>query len=810
MFHNVACFDANGKVWPSSRGQYECAASVNLHWHRTAIIEEKIMRRSIEQQNSQPRWQRQMLIIATTLLALMALPATSLAQSEAEDDEYGDNVLEEIIVTSARRREENVQDVPIAVSILSDEVLQDYNIMDLGDVSNIVPNSVISAGRATNSTIIAYIRGVGQNDPLWGFEPGVGVYMDDVFIARPQGALLDVYDVQSIEVLRGPQGTLYGKNTMSGAIKYNTRDIVGDPYARATVEAGNYSRIDLKAAGSAPINDNFYIGGSVAYLSRDGYGEVVVGEFPQLWNEIGEDVSDKDLLAGRVNAAILIGDNSRLKFAFDTVRDDSHARGSQRLNDAWGEPLDSRYDVRSDLPVNLEKVRMHGGSVTFDSDLNINWDMKLIGAYRKSDTDSWIDFETLNQPVFNVLGHYDDNQTSVEAQFNFHNDRWAAVMGAYYYDGDACGAFNVVLGLFGITSLTEGCVKTKSISIYGDATWAMTDNWNLSFGGRWNQDKKTASVFVGNYLGVLQGPETALDPDNIPPNLTLFRVDSDYTNDRKFNDFTPRVSIDYHFNENVMAYFSYTNGFKSGGFDMRGNQAAFPGTVDGYDSENVDNWEIGLKTTALDGDLIFNVTAFLANYTDVQITTQQFVDIGGIPTNATAVLNAGKQKNKGVEIETMWQANEHFRLTAMLGFLDADITEFLGSDPDNPGDIIDISDTADPLFSPDLTALLSAEFFWGMGSGEGYGRLSYAYTDDIKTMNLTPSVGDQDSYGLLDATIAYITQNGKWRFAVNGSNLTNKKYLQAGYDFGSAINYISQLGFYGAPRTWSVSATFTY
>ena len=170
---------------------------------------------------------------------MLAAPVAGFAQSDADEEEYeGDNLLEEVIVTSARRREENVQDVPIAVSLLSNDLLQDYNIMDLGDVSNIVPNSVISAGRATNSTIIAYIRGVGQNDPLWGFEPGVGVYMDDVFIARPQGALLDVYDVQSIEVLRGPQGTLYGKNTLSGAIKYNTRDIVGDPYGARNSGSG--------------------------------------------------------------------------------------------------------------------------------------------------------------------------------------------------------------------------------------------------------------------------------------------------------------------------------------------------------------------------------------------------------------------------------------------------------------------------------------------------------------------------------------------------------------------------------------------
>ena len=305
-------------------------------------------------------------------------------------------------------------------------------------------------------------------------------------------------------------------------------------------------------------------------------------------------------------------------------------------------------------------------------------------------------------------------------------------------------------------------------------------------------------------------PETALDPDNPPPGFILLGVQSDYTNSRTFDDFTPRVSLDYVFNDNVMGYVSFTNGFKSGGFDMRGNQSVFPGTVDGYDSESVDNWEIGLKTTALDGHLMFNVTAFYADYSDVQITTQEFVIINGVPTNATAVLNAGGQTNKGVELESVWRVNDYFQLTGIVGFLNADITEFLTSDPANPGEIIDISNTVDPLFSPDMTALASAEFFWPMGGGDGYGRISYVYTDDLKVMNLTPSVGDQPAYGLLDATIAWTTGNGRWRFALNGTNLTDEEYLQAGYDFGAAINYISQLGFYGAPRTYSISATFTY
>lgn len=371
-------------------------------------------------------------VVAGCMLALsVSMPVWALDDQEdnsnstvAEDES---NLLEEVIVTSARRRDENIQDVPIAVSLLNDKFLEDNNILDLGDISNVVPNSVISAGRATNSTIIAYIRGLGQNDPLWGFEPAVGIYMDDVFLARPQGALLDVYDVESIEVLRGPQGTLYGKNTLAGAIKYNTRDIVGDTYARATALVGSYSQLDLKGTFSTGLTDDFYVGLSIAYLTRDGYGKIVDDTEARPFNKVGQDVSNKDLTAARFNATWLLGDNTRLKFAFDTVKDDSNARGSQRLNDNWGPPLKSSYDTKTDLPITAEKVTMNGGSIKLESDLSDNWGMKLIGAYRESDTNSYIDFETLNAPIFNVLGQYEDNQTSLEAQFNFQNDRWASM-----------------------------------------------------------------------------------------------------------------------------------------------------------------------------------------------------------------------------------------------------------------------------------------------------------------------------------------------------------------------------------------------
>jgi len=183
--------------------------------------------------------------------------------------------IEQVTVT-ARRREESLQDVPVAITALTSDQLLEQNVRTLEDMTAYAPNIKVNAGRATTSTINAYIRGVGQNDPLWGFEPGVGIYLDDVYIARPQGALLDVYDVERIEVLRGPQGTLYGKNTIAGAIKYVTRDIAtDDPALNITATGGSYDQRDLKVSGSAPVvADHLYLGAAVAYLQRDGYGKL--------------------------------------------------------------------------------------------------------------------------------------------------------------------------------------------------------------------------------------------------------------------------------------------------------------------------------------------------------------------------------------------------------------------------------------------------------------------------------------------------------------------------------------------------------
>jgi iron complex outermembrane receptor protein len=718
--------------------------------------------------------------------------------------------IEQVTVT-ARRREESLQDVPVAITALTADQLQEQYVRTLEDMTAYAPNIKVNAGRATTSTINAYIRGVGQNDPLWGFEPGVGIYLDDVYIARPQGALLDVYDVERIEVLRGPQGTLYGKNTIAGAIKYVTRDIATeDPDLNITATGGSYNQRDIKVGGSLPVvADHVYLGAAVAYLQRDGYGELVDDGAPREFNHVGQDVSDKDVLAARANATFVWGDSSKLRLLADTIQDNSNAAGGQRLNSIGGPPLEDRYDQRTDMPVDKDRFIAKGIAATYTQGLTDSLDFKLVGAYREGDGRQFIDFEELNANLFQVPAQYSDDQTSGEVQLTYSGDKVKGVAGVYYFDGTARGAFDASLGGLNLTSLTKGSVDTQSLAVYADTTWTLTDRLNLNVGARWNEDEKEATVFVAQYLGRLPADQTLFDQNNVPAGFTLLAIQSDYTAKRTFSDVSPRLGVDYRLNDNVLTYAGYSAGFKSGGFDMRGNAAANPNTTAGYDSETADNFEVGLKSNWFDDTLQLNLTVFYTPYHDVQIGSQQFVNVNGNPTNATAVLNAGKQLNQGAELESIWRPVPALTLVLNVGYLDAKFEEFLvGCAPPAEGCHRDISSLNEPINSPDWTSFLGATYRWELGAGDLAAHLGYQYRSKTKVANTTASITDQDAYDVLDVGVSYTTASQAWRFALEGKNVLDEEYRVAGYDFGNTN--ISQIGFYGPPRTVAVSATYRY
>jgi iron complex outermembrane receptor protein len=758
--------------------------------------------------------------LALAAAAACSLPVSGPAVAAEPGPQAG--TIEQVTVT-ARRREESLQDVPVAITALTSDQLLEQNVRTLEDMTAYAPNIKVNAGRATTSTINAYIRGVGQNDPLWGFEPGVGIYLDDVYIARPQGALLDVYDVERIEVLRGPQGTLYGKNTIAGAIKYVTRDIItDDPAFNVTATGGSYDQRDIKVGGSAPVvADHVYVGAAVAYLKRDGYGELVDDGAPRTFNRAGQDVSDKDVLAARANATFVWGESSKLRVLADTIQDNSNAAGGHRLNNLVQPALSDRYDQRTDMPVDKDRFISKGIAATYTQGLTDALDFKLVGAYREGDGRQFIDFEELNANLFQVPAQYSDHQASGEAQITYTSDKVKGVAGVYYFDGMAQGAFDLSLGANNFTSLTKGSVDTQSIAIYADTTWALSDKLNLNVGARWNEDDKEATVFVAQYVGRLAANQTFFDQNNPPAGFVRIGLpQSDYTNDRSFSDISPRLGFDYRVTDDLLAYVNYSQGFKSGGFDMRGNQAANPSTQNGYDSETADNYEIGMKSNWLDDTLQLNLTVFYTPYENVQIGSQEFRIVNGVPTNVTAVLNAGEALNKGVELESIWQPVPALTLVLNVGYLEAEFEEFVvGCNPAvvvvpacNPAtNTRDVASLNSPINAPEWTSFLGATYRWELGIGDLSAHAGYQYRSKTKVANTIASITDQDSYDILDVGVAYTTASRAWRFALEGKNVLDEEYRVAGYDFGNLTTpHLSQIGFYGPPRTVALSATYRY
>lgn len=253
-------------------------------------------------------------------IALTAIVIPMTPQAFAENG----LVLEEVTVT-AQRRSQNIQDVPLAVSAISGEELSNRGLSSLDELAQSVPSVTLEASRATNTTLTAFIRGVGQQDPLAGFEQGVALYLDDVYLARPQGTLLDLYDVERVEILRGPQGTLYGRNPVGGAIKYVTRRLGSETEGRVRALVGSYGQTDLVGTFSTPLSDSFRVGATVASFQRDGFGDNVF---------TGGEQYDKDIVGYRLSAEWDLSDAVLVRFSYDDTDDQSSAVAGHRPYDA--------------------------------------------------------------------------------------------------------------------------------------------------------------------------------------------------------------------------------------------------------------------------------------------------------------------------------------------------------------------------------------------------------------------------------------------------------------------------------------------
>jgi iron complex outermembrane receptor protein len=784
-----------------------------------------------------------------------ATPANAQTQGQAAE------ASDQAIVVTARRRNELLLDVPIAVTAYSGEQLNRQGALDITDIGDTTPNVTLEVSRGTNTTLTAFIRGIGQQDPVAGFEQGVGLYLDDVYLNRPQASVLDIYDVERIEVLRGPQGTLYGRNTTGGAIKYVTRRIPTDrAHLSLRTNVGTHGQFDAIASASAPLTSMLRIGASVARLSNTGFGKNLT---------TGDRNYNKDIWAGRGTIELEPSDSVFFRLSGDYTWDDSNPRGGHRLipnlcTTACSLPeapvLSDVFDSQGALNSPKQKVRSGGVALHGEVGLNDWLKFRTITAYRKDRSATPIDFDALPAVDVDVPAIYRNHQFSQEFQLVADKGPLQGVAGAYYLDASAADVFDVRLYtsapavLPGLTAVTRGDVKTKTWAIFGDFTYDITPQLSASLGGRYTNDRRHAQIFRANYL--LGGSPELGGSAPFGVGTQLGAPTSDFDGKRKDTAFTPRASISFKPNPNNNLYISYARGFKGGGFDPRGLTTATPRTDPAvpptaeqiydfmaFDPEKVDSYEAGWKASLLNRRLQFALAVFDAEYKDIQVPGSiGGVTAGGVPTFVGVTTNAGKARFRGVELETNARLAQDFatagdRLTfaGTLGYLDAKYRHFLTVVTRNaqgvpiPATEVDVADFRKIQNTPKWTLSGSLDYDTPLGGGRLNANTTVSYRSSSQQFELRTPGLDQKGFALWDANLVWRSSGNRYEFGLHGKNLANKKYIVAGYNFlsqnpftgdfllngaGQPIPALGKTGvltaFYGNPRQVFLSAAVNF
>ena len=762
--------------------------------------------------------------------AIFCVPTSALAQDQQPPENQASTAAspatpeasadDEAIVVTARRTEENVQRVPGAITAFSEKSLDRIQATDTTGQQGAVPNLNIVQGRGSSNSTNIFIRGIGQPDALQTFDPAVGVYVDDVYLSRIRGNQLDLLDVERVEVLRGPQGTLYGKNTIGGAIKFVTRKPGQEFRATGSIAVGSYNQFELKGAASGPISDTLAAGFAVMRAKRDGFVED---------RNDDREYNNKNTLAGRAAIAYTPSSSLRVDLSADYAHDDAKLNTGAPLNDIVHlftptvivplerDPDHYNFTVETTpgLP-NSTKMTHWGLSGTAAYDVNDQLTLKSITAYRKLRTTDYVDIDATAAEVGDVLVDVHQDQFSQEFQLLYTSDRLSGVAGLYYLDEDITShqeafaddlvnlaAFRGILPdfLLGPSNFPtflrtiDDDLKTNSYAAYANVSYSVTDALRLSAGLRWTRDEK-------DYFRTTSTFSSSLLLNSVAP----------FVFDRKdhWSDVSPMASIDYQFSPSTMAYLRYSKGFKSGGFNGRANEI---GSSTAYDPETANSYEAGLKTT-IARQLRLNVAVFHTGYKDFQARVSELDDSTLPPTPLLSVLNAGKLRICGAELEAVWTPTPQLLLDSQIGYLDAEYKEF-----------DDLRFTSfggsrafqEPAFAPKWTMRFGGQYIFDLGSsggitlgGQARYRSRHALSVDNTFTNTDTEIEGlfQKGYWLADARIVWEDAAKHFEVGLYGNNLFDKLYKTDGQEFSSIGNI--RTVYFGAPRTVTLRLTARY
>ncbi len=728
-------------------------------------------------------------ITAVAGIMLATLPFTATAQQRA--------VLDEIIVT-AQKRAESLQEVPIAVSAFDADSLRLSGVATLDDISHRTPGLTMGRFNAVQPQI--FIRGIGSTDQSASGDQSVGVFIDGVYMGRTGFVDLDFFDLERVEVLRGPQGTLYGKNVVGGAINLITERPSETFDARIEGSIGNFDRRSLRALVSGPLAETLAGKLSLSWTERDGYATSAT---------TGRKLSDEDNVTVRGSLLFTPRDDLDLLVTADYSRDrlagnNRECLGEQFIFFPWfapGSPFApspcSPDPFLNEKTVDGFQDRNVGGmsaTLTWDSNLG---EVTSITAWRKGDYEIQEDFSGSDAPlvVRNAIDEIEQFSQELRLADATEDGRFNWLVGAYGYRADIERVENndfsgndVPIALL-LLQVPPGTVpsfntfyfqenKTTSYAVFGQGTWAFTDDVNLTVGARYTYEKKEADIRGAGF----------------DPTGGFLAAPYDISASKSWNAFTPKVTVDWRPSDEVMLYFSVADGFKSGGFNGTAPDGIAASTP--FDQEEARQFELGLKSELFDRRLRANLTAFHIDYDDLQVF--QLVDGARL-----IVDNAADARSRGIELEMLAQLSSALTLSGHYAYLDTEYKDFINeAGLDFSGNTL----TRAPKHSYNIGATYRADLDARLGLTL---HAEYSYRSRVFYDPSNFALVGDSGRGLLDARAVLSLRDHNVDISLWGRNLTDKVHVTQAIDGRGPFN-LSQnaAGVIAEPRMYGLTVTW--
>ncbi len=728
--------------------------------------------------------------LMTTTTLFLGISHSGFAQTSG--------ALEEVIVT-AERRAQSLQDVPISITTFGGDLVNEGGIVSMEDVALRTPNFKMTAFNITEPQL--FLRGIGNTNDSSGSDPAVAVFIDDVYLGRPSGASTDFYDLERIEVLRGPQGTLYGRNSAGGAINIFTKKPQQEFEAKVGLSAGNYGLGNLRAYVNGPLSENIAGKLTMNIRKRDGYAENIT---------TGQDLEDEDTKSVRGQLLFTPTDNVDVLLGFDYADIDTSGNNRFLMNLEISDypgvvvPLYPSYYARGVASNNLigndprkanhEELQYSNKEILgFQGRVDVDFDwaqLTSITAYRESESAWW---QALNPQLSARLGgeglqEVDDGaeqeaeQFSQEFRLSGEGDRLKWVVGAYFFSEDV-KRFERFTTWWDPTShlaiLGDGTAdffqdsKNESMAFFGQFTYNITDAVALTLGARYTDDEKS----IDN--------DTAAPVPNSSPvfasGVPLFSPPYSVAASESWSETTMRATVDWHITDNHMMYATYSEGFKSGAFNGTQRYPELAETP--IKPELATNYELGFKTQWLDDRLRINANYFDLEYEDLQVW---------VLTNSVLTASNAQASSEGIEAEIALVLGENLTISGGFATLDAKFTEGNNEGNDLPR-------------APDTSWSITADLGFPMRNGAALDFLATAsYTDEFHFEVDNDPRGLQEDVTVLDASATYTAPNSGWDVSLWGKNLTDELYATHHID-GS---YIGATRIFAPPRTYGVSFNY--